>query len=51
MDTLLEAAEVAGGNLVKPAEHTFWGGYSGYFADPDDHLWEVAYPQLTEGDS
>ena len=33
----------AGGKLVKPAEKAFWGGYSGYFADPDGNLWEVAY--------
>jgi uncharacterized glyoxalase superfamily protein PhnB len=29
--------------IVKPARKTFWGGYSGYFADPDGHLWEVAF--------
>ena len=40
--TLAEAVSV-GATLVKPAEKTFWGGYSGYFADPDGHLWEVAY--------
>jgi len=34
---------------VKPAQDVFWGGYSGYFADPDGHLWEVAFPPL-EGD-
>ncbi len=33
----------AGGTLVKAAEHVFWGGYSGYVADPDGHLWEIAY--------
>ena len=32
-----------GGRVVKPAERLSWGGYSGYFADPDGHLWEVAY--------
>lgn len=47
VDALLEQAESAGGRLVKPAADTFWGGYSGYFADPDGHLWEVAYPDLT----
>ncbi|MDD9899544.1 MAG: VOC family protein [Alphaproteobacteria bacterium] len=41
-DTLVEAQK-AGGRLVKPAEKVFWGGYSGYFADPDGHLWEVAF--------
>jgi catechol 2,3-dioxygenase-like lactoylglutathione lyase family enzyme len=40
--TLKEAVEV-GATLVKPAEDVFWGGYSGYFADPDGHLWEVAW--------
>ena len=33
----------AGGQLVKAAEKVFWGGYSGYFSDPDGHLWDVAY--------
>lgn len=47
VDTVLAEAEAAGGRIVKPAQDTFWGGYSGYFADPDDHLWEVAYPALT----
>ena len=32
-----------GGTIVKPPAHTEWGGYSGYFADPDGHLWEVAH--------
>lgn len=48
VDTILKEAEAAGGRIVKPAQEVFWGGYSGYFADPDDHLWEVAYPDLTE---
>jgi len=42
-DAVLEAAVAAGGTLVKPAQKVFWGGYSGYFADPDGHLWEVAH--------
>jgi hypothetical protein len=29
--------------ILKPAQEVFWGGYSGYFADPDGHVWEVAY--------
>jgi len=33
----------SGGSMVKPPEHVFWGGYSGYLADLDGHLWEVAY--------
>ncbi len=32
-----------GGTLVKQPHHVFWGGYSGYVADPDSHLWELAY--------
>lgn len=40
---VLEAAERAGGTIEKHPEQTFWGGYSGYFADPDGHLWEVAW--------
>lgn len=42
-DEVLATAVAAGARLVKPAEKVFWGGYSGYFADPDNHLWEVAY--------
>jgi catechol 2,3-dioxygenase-like lactoylglutathione lyase family enzyme len=40
---LLRAAEAAGGRIVRPARDAFWGGHSGYFADPDGHLWEVAW--------
>ena len=47
VDATLAEAEAAGARIVKPAEEVFWGGYSGYFADPDGHLWEVAYPPLT----
>ena len=43
VDEVLAQAEAAGGRIVKPAAKAFWGGYSGYFADPDGHLWEVAY--------
>ena len=42
VDALLSLAVASGGDLVKAAEPVFWGGYSGYFADPDGHLWEVA---------
>lgn len=48
VDAVLTEADAAGGRIVKPAQDVFWGGYSGYFADPDDHLWEVAYPELTD---
>lgn len=40
---ILEAVVRAGGRIVKPAARAFWGGWSGYFADPDGHLWEVAH--------
>ena len=43
VDQLLQRAEKAGGKIEKPAQKVFWGGYSGYFSDPDGHLWEVAY--------
>lgn len=43
VDAMLERAVAAGAKLVKPAQKVFWGGYSGYFADPDGHLWEVAH--------
>lgn len=43
VDAALADAVAAGATLVKPAQSVFWGGYSGYFADPDGHLWEVAY--------
>ncbi|MCG8592688.1 MAG: VOC family protein [Proteobacteria bacterium] len=43
VDAALALAVDAGGRLVKPAQDVFWGGYSGYFADPDDFLWEVAW--------
>ncbi|MBX7450323.1 VOC family protein [Mycolicibacterium sp. 3033] len=42
VDAALEQAVAAGATLLKPAERVFWGGYSGYFADPDGHVWEVA---------
>ncbi len=43
VDTVLNQATAAGAILIKPASRATWGGYSGYFADPDGHLWEVAY--------
>ena len=50
VDELLQKAELAGGRLIKTAEKAFWGGYSGYFADPDGVLWEIAYnPALPLG--
>ena len=43
VDAALAHAERSGARIVKPAAKVFWGGYSGYFSDPDGHLWEVAY--------
>lgn len=43
VDAVLAEAVAAGARLVKPALDAFWGGYSGYFADPDGFLWEVAW--------
>jgi len=43
VDEVLAAAERAGGRIVKPAGRAFWGGWYGYFADPDGSLWEVAH--------
>lgn len=43
VDQILQRAQAAGGAIKKPAGDTSWGGYSGYFTDPDGHLWEVAY--------
>lgn len=46
VDAVIDQAVTAGARLVKPAQKVFWGGYSGYFADPDDYLWEVAHNPL-----
>lgn len=47
VDAVMTQAGKAGATIVKPAHDTFWGGYAGYFADPDGHLWEVAWnPQM-----
>jgi catechol 2,3-dioxygenase-like lactoylglutathione lyase family enzyme len=43
VDQLLAQAAAAGGTIAKPAHEASWGGYSGYFRDPDDFLWEVAW--------
>lgn len=43
VDLVMAQAAHAGATVVKPARTTFWGGYAGYFADPDGHLWEVAF--------
>ena len=47
VDAVMAQARAAGALIVKPAHDTFWGGYGGYFQDPDGHLWEVVWnPQL-----
>jgi uncharacterized protein len=43
VDSVLADAQAAGAGILKPAEEAFWGGYSGYFADPDGFPWEVAW--------
>jgi uncharacterized protein len=43
VDTAIERARNAGATVPKAPQKTFWGGYAGYFADPDGHLWEVAH--------
>lgn len=46
VDEVVSQAVDAGATLVKQPQKVFWGGYSGYFSDPDGHLWEVAYNPL-----
>ena len=47
VDAVMEQAKRAGANIVKAAGDTFWGGYAGYFQDPDDHVWEIVWnPQV-----
>ncbi|SDM62703.1 hypothetical protein SAMN05192555_11612 [Franzmannia pantelleriensis] len=46
VDAVMAQAAAAGATLVKPAQKVFWGGYAGYFADPDGYLWEVAHNPL-----
>ena len=53
VDLALSQAVAAGGHILKPAQEAEWGGYSGYFADPDGHPWEMAwnpYLPLEEGE-
>lgn len=51
VDAVLRQAQRAGATIVKSAAETFWGGYAGYFQDPDGHLWEVAWnPDLIVDD-
>ena len=51
VDAVMTQAKAAGATLVKAAQDTFYGGYAGYFLDPDQHLWEVVWnPQLLPED-
>ena len=43
VDAFMAHAKACGATILKPAQKVFWGGYSGYFADPDGHAWEVAH--------
>ena len=43
VNAVMRQASTSGARIVKPAQKTFWGGYAGYFQDPDGHLWEVLY--------
>lgn len=51
VDAVIDEALKAGATIVKPAQDTFWGGYAGYFQDPDQHLWEIVWnPQFIPED-
>lgn len=51
VEAVMAQAQKAGATLVKPAQDTFWGGYAGYFQDPDGHLWEVVWnPEMLPQD-
>lgn len=43
VDEAMDKAAAAGAKIIKPADDTFWGGHSGYFQDPDGHIWEVVF--------
>jgi catechol 2,3-dioxygenase-like lactoylglutathione lyase family enzyme len=48
VDEVLNLAEKAGAKILKPGQDVFWGGYSGYFSDPEGYLWEVAWNPFTD---
>ena len=50
VDAVAKAAATAGGRLLKAPAEVFWGGYSGYYADPDGHVWEIAHNPFWELD-
>ena len=43
VDSIMRQAKVCGADIIKSARKTFWGGYAGYFQDPDGHMWEIAW--------
>ncbi|MCB0125437.1 MAG: VOC family protein, partial [Caldilineaceae bacterium] len=49
VDAVMAQAAAAGATIIKAAHNTFWGGYSGYFQDPDGHLWEVVWNPAWDG--
>lgn len=52
VDAVMAQAQAAGAVIIKPAQVTFWGGYAGYFQDPDGHVWEVVFnPQWLAQDA
>jgi uncharacterized glyoxalase superfamily protein PhnB len=51
VDAIMQQATAGGAAVIKPAQKTFWGGYAGYFQDPDGHMWEIAWnPALLPDD-
>ena len=50
VEEVLQIAQAAGAQIIKPAQDVFWGGYSGYFSDPDGHLWEICWNPYFELD-
>ena len=51
VDQIMRKAEIAGAKIIKRPQDTFYGGYAGYFTDPDEHLWEVVWnPQMLPSD-
>ncbi|MDK2123642.1 VOC family protein [Parachitinimonas caeni] len=51
VSAIMQTVSLAGGRIAKPEQETFWGGFSGYFADPDGYYWEVAWGPMFEFDS
>ena len=51
VDEIIDIAKKAGSKVVKKPQKVFWGGYSGYFTDPDGYYWEVAYSENWEFDA